>query len=209
MKFLPFIFILLCGCAATQSVVQSPMPKVAEPDLNPYHALGDFSPHIVSLQSQSVAQLSTVTPPPLATIIPLCGECQISWNPPVNDDLELVVTNYNIHIGYSSRQYEVVLSTDGETNGVIEGLTSAAINYFAITAIYQDGQQSDLSSETAAYIPQRFALHFPHSTLNTNSSQLESSLDLSAWTPRDATFTNGDWLVTATNGPQEFYREVH
>lgn len=200
MKFLPLIFLLLCGCASTEVGSQKPAVSL------PRQSTAAAGPPASDIRPLSLSKLSVIAPPD-ATITPVCSSCQISWTAPVNDDPAMFATNYNIHIGFDSLAYQFVLPTDGETNGVIEGLPNAPC-YFAISAIYQDGQESDLSEETQFTPPLRLQLHFGGASVPA-SPVLEASPDLLTWSPRAAILTNGDWLVTATNGPQEFYREVH
>jgi hypothetical protein len=181
MKLIPLILILLCGCATPPTNTTRVMP---------------------SLQSRS--QSEGVIVPSFATITPVCMEAQVQWLPLELADTDLTLDHYNVYYGLAPREYIDSFSTDS-TNAFAEGLSGWTDYYFAVTAVYSDGEESDYSDEAHFRPALLLDLTFPELCAG-----IESSRDLVTWTARDALLTNGVWRVTASNAlPQEFFRATN
>ncbi len=88
-----FLFLIIRGCALALFLITGCTSQTIKPapDLNPYHAIGDFSPHIVSLQS--FAQPEVVTPPITAPVL--------IWLAPPPSDLQIIWPNEQMQTNYN------------------------------------------------------------------------------------------------------------
>lgn len=197
MKPRALILLLLCGCAGEvpgardQVSGSAPLPNLT-PDtahLTPEarSQMSDLVPPFPPLPSVKIQSRSGVLPPAAATIAFLPVTVNLIWNPDENE-----VAGYNLYYGPESRTYLNSVGTS-DTNAVLN-LRPLQVYFFAVTAVSQDGTESDFSEEIIYQpAPQLIQLHFPEPT-----SGIQFSTDLVNWADLpDARQTNGDWFVNA------------
>lgn len=70
----------------------------------------------------------------------------LAWDP--NSPAENIV-GYRLYYGTESRNYRFMIDTEGETLKKLSGLEKGQNYYFAVTALNEEGQESDFSEEIA------------------------------------------------------------
>ena len=85
----------------------------------------------------------------LVSIPALAAQVPLAWNP----SPDAGVAGYKIYYGGASQTYTNSVDVGNVTNAVIKGLTGGVTYYFAATAYYSSGVESDFSNEVATNAP--------------------------------------------------------
>lgn len=174
----------------------------------------DSHPRLVSAMSFS-QPMSVIAP--RGSIAVVTRSVGLQWDQSTNTD-GLVVAGYNVYYGTESRfgdldtlisSYPNTIHLGNVTNAVAISLKGATTYYFAVTAVSQDGIESDLSEEIFYTTPLIMDLAFQFDESVTNVS-VQSSTNLMTWQASSAQPTeNGLWRVDAdSNIPVEFFRGI-
>lgn len=170
----------------------------------------DSKPHLVSVTSFA-QPAEVISPQGSITVLPFNAE--MGWDPSTNTD-GVVIASYNLYYGTESRfnndgtwmiGYSNVIPLGDVTDAVAPGLKGATTYYFAVTAVSQDGIESDFSDEITNTIPLVMDVAFQFDQSVTNET-LQWSPDLSQWNNLGTIPTNGVWRLTGDSSAARFYR---
>lgn len=163
------------------------------------------SPPVPSLRvATSKAQLVVQPAAPFSSAA-LVTQAELSWPPSPDGGPQW----YNVYYGDGPRHYYQIVQAGIATNKIISGLTPGSEYFFAVTAVSDDGTESDYSEELDYTLPMILEMWLPFDRAVKNVS-VQNSLDLKNWGPSEAyQWTTGSWRVVINPElPTGFYRAI-
>lgn len=93
----------------------------------------------------------------------------LNWDP----SPEAGVVGYKIYYGTVSHNYTAILTAGDVTSATIDGLAAGETYYFAVTALYSSGEESDFSNEAVYVVPSPVAAQLQITPLRDGTVELD------------------------------------